>query len=130
MIKTRIITMTNRFFFSSKIFSIPCEYIKNFFPNMTPLEIRNFLAKCGIKSNLAVKPLKELSGGEEAKTRLALLTMHKTNLLVLDEPTNHLDKLAKESLKEAILDYPGVVIGVSHEVDFYSDIFDSILAFE
>ena len=108
----------------------PVQYIKNFFPNMTPLEIRNFLAKCGIKSNLAVKPLKELSGGEEAKTRLALLTMQKTNLLVLDEPTNHLDKLAKESLKEAILDYPGVVIGVSHEVDFYSDIFDSILAFE
>ena len=108
----------------------PVQYIKNFFPNMTPLEIRNSLAKCGIKANLALKPLKELSGGEEAKTRLTLLTMQKSNILVLDEPTNHLDKTAKESLKEAIINYPGVVIGVSHEVDFYEDVFDSILKFE
>ena len=108
----------------------PVQYIKSFFPNMTPQEIRNALARTGIKSNLAIKPLKELSGGEEAKTRLALLTMQKTNVLVLDEPTNHLDKVAKESLKEAILEYPGVVIGVSHEVDFYSDVFDTILSFE
>lgn len=108
----------------------PVQYIKNFFPNMTSLEIRNSLAKCGIKANLALKPLKELSGGEEAKTRLTLLTMQKSNILVLDEPTNHLDKTAKESLKEAIINYPGVVIGVSHEVDFYENVFDSILKFE
>ena len=108
----------------------PIAYIKQFFPEKTPLEIRNALARCGIKSNLAIKPLNELSGGEEAKTRLTLLTMKKSNILVLDEPTNHLDKLAKESLKEAILDYPGVVIGVSHEKDFYEDVFDSILSFE
>ena len=108
----------------------PIDYIRKFFPNLTPLEIRNSLAKCGIKSNLALKPLKELSGGEEAKTRLTLLTMQKTNVLILDEPTNHIDKIAKESLKNAILNYPGVVIGVSHEVDFYSDIFDTILSFE
>ena len=108
----------------------PIQYLKEHFPDLTPLQIRNSLAKCGIKSNLAVKPLKELSGGEEAKTRLALLTMKKTNVLVLDEPTNHLDKVAKESLKEAILEYPGVVIGVSHEVDFYEDVFDTILTFK
>ena len=108
----------------------PIDYIRYHFPNLTPQEVRNYLARCGIKSNLALKPLKELSGGEEAKTRLTLLTIKKTNILVLDEPTNHLDKIAKESLKEAILAYPGVVIGVSHEVDFYSDIFDTILSFE
>ena len=108
----------------------PIQYIKSYFPNLTPQEIRNSLAKCGIKSNLALKPLKELSGGEEAKTRLTLLTMQKTNILVLDEPTNHLDKVAKKSLKEAILNYPGVIIGVSHESDFYADTFDTILSFE
>ena len=97
---------------------------------MLPLDIRKALAKCGIKSTLAIKPLKELSGGEEAKTRLTLLTLKKSNVLVLDEPTNHLDKIAKESLKEAILSYPGVVIMVSHEKDFYDEIFDSILSFE
>ena len=108
----------------------PIQYISSFFPDLTPLEVRNALAKCGIKSNLAIKPLNELSGGEEAKTRLTLLTMKKSNVLVFDEPTNHLDKIAKESLKEAILDYPGVVIGVSHEKDFYDEAFDSILSFE
>ena len=108
----------------------PIEYIKEHFPNLTPQEIRNSLAKCGIKSNLALKPLTELSGGEEAKTRLTLLTMKKTNVLILDEPTNHLDKIAKESLKEAIVNYPGVVIAVSHEINFYNEIFDTILSFE
>ena len=108
----------------------PIQYLSSFFPNLTPLDIRKALARCGVKSNLAIKPLNELSGGEEAKTRLTLLTLKKSNVLILDEPTNHLDKVAKESLKEAIVSYPGVVIMVSHETDFYSDIFDSILKFE
>jgi len=108
----------------------PIQYISSLYPLMTPLEIRKALARCGVKSNLAIKPLKELSGGEEAKTRLTALTIAKSNVLILDEPTNHIDKVAKESLKDAIMDYPGVVIMVSHEVDFYSDIFDSMLHFE
>lgn len=108
----------------------PIQYLSSLFPNLTPLDIRKALARCGVKSNLAIKPLKELSGGEEAKTRLTALTMDRSNVLILDEPTNHIDKVAKESLKDAILAYPGVVIMVSHEVDFYSDIFDSILRFE
>lgn len=108
----------------------PIQYLSKFFPEKTPLDIRKALARCGVKSNLALKPLTELSGGEEAKTRIALLTMQKTNILVLDEPTNHLDIIAKESLKNAIIDYPGVVIAVSHEKDFYADIFDMIVTFE
>ena len=108
----------------------PIQYISSLYPLMTPLEIRKALARCGVKSNLAIKPLKELSGGEEAKTRLTALTIARSNVLILDEPTNHIDKVAKESLKDAIMDYPGVVIMVSHEVDFYSDIFDSMLHFE
>lgn len=105
----------------------PVEFIKSHFPDMTPLDIRKALARCGIKSNLAIKPLKELSGGEEAKSRLTLLTLKKSNVLVLDEPTNHLDKTAKVALRDALIDYPGVIIMVSHETDFYSEIFDTIL---
>ncbi len=108
----------------------PIQYISSLYPLMTPIEIRKALARCGVKSNLAIKPLKELSGGEEAKTRLTALTIARSNVLILDEPTNHIDKVAKESLKDAIMEYPGVVIMVSHEVDFYSDIFDSMLHFE
>ncbi|MCR4911286.1 MAG: ATP-binding cassette domain-containing protein [Bacilli bacterium] len=105
----------------------PVELIKNAYPSLKPGEIRSLLAKCGVKSNLAIKPLKELSGGEEAKSRLCLLTIVKTNILVLDEPTNHLDVIAKESLKRAIDEYDGVVILVSHEKEFYEDIVDYII---
>lgn len=108
----------------------PMEYIQNGQKNLTNLEVRNLLARCGIKANLAIRPLSELSGGEEAKSRLCMLTLKKSNVLVLDEPTNHLDKVAKESLKKAIEEYPGVVILVSHEKDFYEDIVDYIISLE
>lgn len=108
----------------------PMEYIQSSEKNLTNLEVRSLLARCGIKKELALRPLKELSGGEEAKSRLCLLTLRKSNILVLDEPTNHLDKIAKESLKEAIDAYPGVVILVSHEKEFYEDLVDYIISLE
>ena len=105
----------------------PVQLIERVHPELKPGEIRSLLGKCGVKSNLAIRPLKELSGGEEAKSRLCLLTIAKTNILVLDEPTNHLDVIAKESLKKAIDEYEGVVILVSHEKEFYEDIVDYII---
>lgn len=105
----------------------PVKMIEQVHPELKPGDIRSLLARCGVKSNLAIKPLKELSGGEEAKSRLCLLTIAKSNVLVLDEPTNHLDVIAKEALKKAIDEYEGVVILVSHETDFYSDIVDYII---
>ena len=108
----------------------PMEYIQSSEKNLTNLEVRSLLARCGIKKELAIRPLKELSGGEEAKSRLCQLTLKKSNILVLDEPTNHLDKIAKESLKEAIDEYPGVVILVSHEKEFYEDLVDYIISLE
>jgi len=105
----------------------PIQYVEQFFPQMKVSEIRSLLARSGVKADLALRPLKELSGGEEAKTRLSVLTLQKSNILVLDEPTNHLDKVAKDSLKDAIDRYEGVVILVSHETDFYEDIVDYII---
>lgn len=105
----------------------PVQLVIAHFPNIKPLEARNMLARCGVKAKLATKPLKELSGGEEAKSRLCLLTIKKSNILVLDEPTNHLDVVAKEALKKAIDNYDGVVILVSHEKEFYEDIVDYII---
>ena len=105
----------------------PVQLIAREHPELKPVEIRSLLARCGVKSNLAIRPLKELSGGEEAKSRLCLLTIAKTNILVLDEPTNHLDVIAKDALKQAIDEYEGVVILVSHEKDFYEDIVDYII---
>ena len=108
----------------------PVQLISRHYPNLKVGEIRSMLARCGVKSNLAIRPLKELSGGEEAKSRLCLLTIEKTNILVLDEPTNHLDVIAKESLKSALDHYEGVIILVSHEKEFYEDIVDYIISLE
>ncbi len=92
------------------------------FPRLTNGEVRAALAKCGLTSEHITTQMRALSGGENAKVRLCKLMMRPVNLLVLDEPTNHLDTAAKEALKEAIAEYKGTVLLVSHEPEFYQDI--------
>lgn len=97
----------------------PIEYFREKYPLMENGDIRKVLAKYAIKGDLALKSMKQLSGGEQAKVRFARLSLEKSNLLILDEPTNHLDKLAKESLFNELASYPGTIILVSHEKEFY-----------
>ena len=66
-----------------------------------------------------MSPLKELSGGEQEKVKLAKMQFEPSNLLFLDEPTNHLDIATKDSLRKAIVEFNGGVIIVSHERDFF-----------
>lgn len=91
------------------------------YPELTQKEIRQRLARCGLTAEHIFQPFSSLSGGEQTKVRLCKLQLAKSNLLVLDEPTNHLDVMAKEALKNALQDYEGTVILVSHEPDFYLD---------
>ncbi|MFQ6897691.1 MAG: ATP-binding cassette domain-containing protein, partial [Turicibacter sp.] len=67
-----------------------------------------------------------LSGGEQAKVRLAKLINRETNVLILDEPTNHLDVDAKDELKRALKEYKGSVLLISHEPEFYRDVVTDI----
>ena len=89
------------------------------FPSWTQYECRAALAKCGLTTKHIESRIQVLSGGEQAKVRLCKLMNHDANILVLDEPTNHLDADAKDSLKQALLDYQGTVLMVCHEPDFY-----------
>lgn len=89
------------------------------FPAWTQYECCAALAKCGLTTKHIESRIQVLSGGEQAKVRLCKLMNHDANILVLDEPTNHLDTDAKDSLKQAILDYQGTVLMVCHEPDFY-----------
>ena len=98
------------------------QYYANFFPRANPKEIRSELAKVGLKGELAVKPLANMSGGEQIRAKLAVLCRTPSNLLILDEPTNHLDVKAKAALKKAIKEYNGALILVSHEEDFVEGI--------
>ncbi|MCR4562484.1 MAG: ATP-binding cassette domain-containing protein, partial [Bacilli bacterium] len=107
----------------------PFEYIKASFPGLNNTEIRTALGAVGVRKDLAIRKFSELSGGEVTKARLALMTLTKSNFLIFDEPTNHLDQKAKDALFEAIEKYPGNVIIVSHEKDFYDGLVDYELYF-
>lgn len=96
------------------------------FPSLTNSEARRALAKCGLTNEHIESQVRVLSGGENAKFRMAKLMQKPMNLLVFDEPTNHLDPVAKDVLKEAIRDFKGTVILVCHEPEFYSDIVTDI----
>ena len=93
-----------------------------YYSSMRPMDnigkVRQALAGVGIKGELASKPIVKLSGGEQVRVRLSVITKTPSNLLVLDEPTNHLDVIAKKALLEALKNYPGAIILVSHEKEF------------
>ena len=95
---------------------------------MTQKDARRRLAQCAIGADHAMQPVGTLSGGEQAKVKLCLLTLRPSNLLILDEPTNHLDAQAKQALSQAIERYCGCVLLVSHEEAFYRGWADRVLA--
>lgn len=94
------------------------------YSNLDHTQVMNLLASFGISFEMARRPLNTLSGGEQTKVKLALLKFEYGNVLILDEPTNHLDLNAKEALKNALINYQGTLILVSHEQEFYEDICD------
>lgn len=98
------------------------EEIWDGFPNKTQKEIREALAKCGLKQEHVLQKMCSLSGGEQSKVRLCSLMMTPSNWLILDEPTNHLDVDAKLALKKAIINFSGTVLLVCHEKEFYEDL--------
>lgn len=97
----------------------PLQYLASEFEQVKPKELRQALAWMGLTAQLVMSPLKELSGGEQEKVKLAKMQFEPANLLFLDEPTNHLDNETKDSLRKAIMAFPGGIIVVSHERDFF-----------
>ena len=93
-------------------------------------EVRLCLAKCGLTNEHITSQMRVLSGGENAKVRLAIVMNRQHNWLILDEPTNHLDQDAKEELKRALACYPGSVLIVSHEPSFYESFVTRIMNIE
>ena len=105
----------------------PLEIVSNAYIDLKQKEIRKQLSRCGISREHARQPIKTLSGGEQTKVKLCLLTLSPSNFLIMDEPTNHLDKKAKASLKEAFQRFNGSMILVSHEKEFYQGWVDEII---
>ena len=78
-------------------------------------EARSALARCQIRGDEALKPLKLLSHGQRARILLALLVARQCNLLLLDEPLNHLDPLSRDRFEEALAQFEGAVLAVVHD---------------
>lgn len=104
----------------------PMDYIWSLHEKMTQKEIRQSLARCGLRTDHIFQPLHTLSGGEQTRVRICELMLEKSNWLILDEPTNHLDVQAKEVLSAALKEYDGTVIVVSHEPEFFADWVDQV----
>lgn len=93
--------------------------------NVTEGEARHILANFMFYGKDVFKKVKDLSGGEKIRLRWAQIVNTDYNLLVLDEPTNHLDIDAKETIEDALLDFEGSIITVSHDRYFLNKLFNT-----
>ena len=103
------------------------ETIHDEVPDWKNEEVRTLLGRFLFSGDTVLKPVAALSGGEKARLALAKMLLSPANLLILDEPTNHLDIPAKEMLEEAIQNYDGTVIVVSHDRYFISQVANKIV---
>ncbi|MEG0942284.1 MAG: ABC-F family ATP-binding cassette domain-containing protein [Angelakisella sp.] len=85
------------------------------YPKSYETPLRNMLGALGLSGEDAFKLVSQLSGGERARLKLAIICLAQSNVLILDEPTNHLDLATKEVLEEALTGYTGTIIMVSHD---------------
>lgn len=97
------------------------------FPNLTTSKLRNYLASFLFTGDDVFKVINTLSGGEKCRINLLKLMLSKSNLLLLDEPTNHLDIISREALEDAILEYDGTLMVISHDRYFLNKVIGRIL---
>jgi ATP-binding cassette subfamily F protein 3 len=103
------------------------EEVWNSFPHMEEVRIRRTLGGFLFSGDETQKTIASLSGGEKARVALAKLMLLEANVLILDEPTNHLDLASKEVLEDALLEYDGTILMISHDRYFLNRLTDRIV---
>ncbi|XOS91045.1 ABC-F family ATP-binding cassette domain-containing protein [Brevibacillus laterosporus] len=97
------------------------------YPHMQEKEVRTILGNFLFSGDDVLKRIGDLSGGERARVSLAKLMLKEANFLIFDEPTNHLDIISKEVLENALYDYPGTILFVSHDRYFLNKMASRVL---
>ena len=103
------------------------QEISDTYPRLSNTEIRTTLAAFMFKGDDVFKPISALSGGERGRVALAKIMLAGANFLILDEPTNHLDLFSKELLEDALRDFPGTLLYISHDRYFINNTATCIL---
>lgn len=102
------------------------DYVWDQYPTMNEKDIRAILGRFLFVQDDVKKVINDLSGGEKARLQLALLMLQRDNVLILDEPTNHLDIDSKEMLKQALKDFEGTILFVSHDRYFINQLANKV----
>ncbi|MDG0844530.1 ABC-F family ATP-binding cassette domain-containing protein [Staphylococcus equorum] len=102
------------------------DYLWDQYPTMNEKDIRAVLGRFLFVQDDVKKIINDLSGGEKARLQLALLMLERNNVLILDEPTNHLDIDSKEMLEQALSDFEGTILFVSHDRYFINELANKV----
>ncbi|WP_053017483.1 ABC-F family ATP-binding cassette domain-containing protein [Staphylococcus haemolyticus] len=102
------------------------DYVWDQYPTMNEKDIRAILGRFLFVQDDVKKVINDLSGGEKARLQLALLMLQRDNVLILDEPTNHLDIDSKEMLEQALKDFKGTILFVSHDRYFINQLANKV----
>eukprot|EP00180_Rhodochaete_pulchella_P001630 Plantae.Rhodophyta-Rhodochaete_pulchella.ctg2464.p2 GENE.Plantae.Rhodophyta-Rhodochaete_pulchella.ctg2464~~Plantae.Rhodophyta-Rhodochaete_pulchella.ctg2464.p2 ORF type:complete len:288 (-),score=49.21 Plantae.Rhodophyta-Rhodochaete_pulchella.ctg2464:960-1823(-) len=104
----------------------PLEHMNALFPEATLPELRSHLSNIGVKTDMQLRPIATLSGGQKSRVAFSVITYMKPHILLCDEPSNHLDLDTIDALVEALNDFKGGIILVSHDARLIATVCDEI----
>jgi len=105
----------------------PIEHLQQLDKKAREADLRNYLGRFGFSNDMALSKIQNFSGGEKSRLVLAIIIYQKPNLLLLDEPTNHLDLEMREALAEALQEFSGAMVIVSHDRHLLNSTCDQLL---
>ncbi|HLQ45286.1 MAG TPA: ABC-F family ATP-binding cassette domain-containing protein, partial [Planctomycetaceae bacterium] len=134
--KVRFGTNVKLAYYDQQLQSIPydCDAIEAVRPpdnpEFAPARIRDLLAQFGLRGDIVFQRVGTLSGGEKSRVALARIAAMNANLLILDEPTNHLDLWARASLEDALKQFDGTLLFVSHDRYFLDQVANHVIVLD